>query len=319
MNDESYVVVIGSSNMDLVIYSEKLPRSGETVTGGTFEQHLGGKGANQALASTRAGSKTYFIAKIGKDDFGDHMVSKLLKEGIYIEYLIRTDENPSGIAFIMVDKNGENMISVAPGANALLKPEELDQISDLIKNATIILVQMEIPTETISQIFKIASEGKPLKILNPAPLKKIPLNILSLIDIIIPNQGELFQLNRLYNLGDFEKEDKNILIASKNLVSLGPKIVITTLGSKGCKIYQSETDDIIQIDAPRVNAVDTVGAGDSFNGILASFLSKGEKLINAVKYAVVGASIAVTRKGAQDSMPDLNEIEEKYKTIFLND
>jgi ribokinase len=316
MNDEKYVVIIGSSNMDLIIYSEKLPRSGETVTGGIYEQHLGGKGANQAVASTRAGSKTFFIAKIGKDDFGDLMVSKLLKEGIQIEYIIKDDKNPSGVAFIMVDKNGENMISVAPGANALLKPDDLKSLSILIKNATIILVQMEIPIETISEIFKIASEGKPLKILNPAPLKKIPLRILNSIDIIIPNEGELYQMNRLYKLGDFEREEQNLLVASRNLAKLGPKIVITTLGSKGCKIYQSKTDDIIQIEAPRVNAIDTVGAGDCFNGILASYLSKGEELINAVKYAVVGASIAVTRKGAQESMPYLKEIEDKYKNLF---
>ena len=316
MNDKKYVVIIGSSNMDLIIYSEKLPRSGETVTGGNYEQHLGGKGANQAVASTRAGSKTYFIAKIGKDDLGDLMVSKLLKEGIQVEYIIRDDKNPSGVAFIMVDKNGQNMISVAPGANALLKPEELKKLSILIKNASVILVQMEIPTKTISQIFKIASEGKPLKILNPAPFKKIPLDILNLIDIIIPNEGELYQMNRLYKLGDFEGEEQNILGASRNLARLGPKIVITTMGSKGCKIYQSKTDETIQIGAPKVNAVDTVGAGDCFNGILASYLSKGEQLTNAVKYAVAGAAIAVTRKGAQESMPYLNEIEDNYKNIF---
>ena len=315
MNDKKYVVIIGSSNMDLIIYSEKLPKSGETVTGGNYEQHLGGKGANQALACTRAGSKTYFIAKIGKDDFGSLMVSKLLKEGTQVEYIIKDDKNPSGVAFIMVDKNGENMISVAPGANALLKPEELKKLSVLIKNASVILVQMEIPIETISQIFKIASEGKALKILNPAPLKKIPLHILNLIDIIIPNEGELYQMNKLYELGNFEEEQR-ILDASRNLAKLGPKIVITTLGSKGCKIFQSTTDEIIQIDAPRVNAVDTVGAGDCFNGILASYLSKGEELTNAVKYAVIGASIAVTRKGAQNSMPYLKEIEEKYKKVF---
>ena len=316
MDDERYVVIIGSSNMDLIIYSEKLPRSGETVTGGNYEQHLGGKGANQAIACARTGSKTYFIAKIGKDDFGNRMISKLLQEGIQVDYILKDDKNPSGVAFIMVDKNGENMISVAPGANALLKLDELKNLSILIKNATVILVQMEIPIETISRIFEFASEGKPLKILNPAPLKKIPLNILNFVDIIIPNEGELYQMNRLYSLGDFKGEELDVLIASRNLAKLGPKIVITTMGSKGCKIYQSKTDEIIQIDAPKVDAVDTVGAGDCFNGIFASFLSKGENLINAVKYAVAGASIAVTRKGAQESMPNLSEIEETYKNFF---
>lgn len=300
--------------MDLVIYSEKLPCPGETVTGGKFEQHLGGKGANQAVACSRTGSITYFVAKIGNDDFGNQMISQLSREGIKMQYIISDFENPSGVAFIMVDKKGENMISVAPGANALLKPGDLQKVTQLIKNASVIIVQMEIPTDTISEIFKIAFEGRAIKILNPAPLKKIPLEVLRLIDIIIPNEGELYRMNTLYKLGELTGDpEQDTLLASRNLSNLGPKIIITTLGSRGCKIYDSEKDEITHISALRVNAVDTVGAGDCFNGILASFLNKGESLINSVKFATIGASIAVSRKGAQSSMPFLDEIEEKYK------
>ena len=300
--------------MDLVIYSEKLPCPGETVTGGKFERHLGGKGANQAVACSRTGSITYFVAKIGNDDFGNQMISQLSREGIKMQYIISDFENPSGVAFIMVDKKGENMISVAPGANALLKPGDLQKVTQLIKNASVIIVQMEIPTDTISEIFKIAFEGRAIKILNPAPLKKIPLEVLRLIDIIIPNEGELYRMNTLYKLGELTGDpEQDTLLASRNLSNLGPKIIITTLGSRGCKIYDSEKDEITHISALRVNAVDTVGAGDCFNGILASFLNKGESLINSVKFATIGASIAVSRKGAQSSMPFLDEIEEKYK------
>ena len=317
VNKESYVLIIGSSNMDLVIYSERLPNPGETVTGGKFELHLGGKGANQAVASCRTGSKTYFIAKIGNDEFGNQMISKLSKEGIKVEHVIRDFENPSGVAFILVDNKGENMISVAPGANALLEPEDLKKITHLIKNASVIIVQMEIPTETISEIFKLASGSQTIKILNPAPLKKLPLEDLRLIDIIIPNEGELFRMNTLYEFGESTRDpEQDILLASRNISSLGPKIVITTLGSRGCKIYESDKDEITHIEALKVNVVDTVGAGDCFNGIFASFLSKGEIISNAVKFAIIGASIAVTRKGAQSSMPFLDEIEEKYKQYY---
>ncbi|TFG25506.1 MAG: ribokinase [Promethearchaeota archaeon] len=317
MKDEPYVLIIGSSNMDLVIYSERLPNPGETVTGGKFEHHLGGKGANQAVASSRSGSITFFVAKIGNDEFGNQMMSQLSREGINVEHMVRDFENPSGVAFIMVDRKGENMISVAPGANALLEPEDIKKITQIIKNASVIIVQMEIPTETISQIFKLASGDQPIKILNPAPLKLIPLDVLRLIDIIIPNEGELYRMNTLFKLGELTGDPElDIILASRNLSRLGPKIVITTLGSRGCKIYESNKDEITHIDALKVNAIDTVGAGDCFNGIIASSLNKGETIINAVKFATVGASIAVTRKGAQSSMPYLDEIQEMYKNYF---
>ena len=149
----SYVLIIGSSNMDLNIYSKKFPSPGETVTGGTFKQFLGGKGANQAVASTRSGAKTIFIGKIGTDSYGDEMVSQLAKEGIIVDYIIRDSNTRSGVAFILIDDKGENMISVAPGANALLNPKEIRQYAEIIKNAKILVVQMEIPIEAILEIF----------------------------------------------------------------------------------------------------------------------------------------------------------------------
>jgi len=303
--------------MDLNIYSKKLPKLGETVTGGNFKQFLGGKGANQAVASIRSGSNTVFIAKIGMDAFGDQMVLQLKKEGVKVDHIIRDPKESSGIAFILIDEHGENMISVAPGANVKLTPEEIQLNSDLIRNANSLVVQMEIPIETIEMIFKIASQGKPIKILNPAPLKPLPINIFKNIDIIVPNEGELFRLHSLIKLKNLSGiGEEKIVHASKNIANLGVNTIITTLGSKGALIYQSQEDNVIKIPSFKVQAIDTVGAGDCFNGVLASKLNQGENIVDAVKYATAAASIAVTRRGAQESMPYLDEIEERFKEFI---
>ena len=315
--NEKYVLIIGSSNMDLNIYSQRLPKPGETVTGGVFSQFLGGKGANQAVAAVRSGAKTIFIGKIGKDPFGDQMVSRLTKEGIDMNNVIRDSEHSSGVAFIMIDENGENMISVAPGANFYLNKTDIVKNSKIIKNAKSLVVQMEIPIETIEEIYKIASEGDCIKILNPAPLKPIPIKILENIDIIIPNEGELYRLHSLLNFPEIESEGKNKIIqASKHIADIGINYIITTLGRKGCIIYNQKDNEVTEIPAIKVNAIDTVGAGDCFNGVLASKLCKGQTVVNAVKYATAAASIAVTRKGAQDSMPYAEEIEEQIKKLL---
>lgn len=315
---DGYVLIIGSSNMDLNIYLDRLPKPGETVTGGRFKQFLGGKGANQAVASIRSGSSTFFIGKIGMDPFGAQMISQLKKEGINVDHILRDPHEASGIAFIMIDHYGENMISVAPGANTKLSPEDVQSKSDLIINANSIVVQMEIPIETIEEIFKIASNGNSIKILNPAPLKPIPLEIIKNIDIIIPNEGELFHLHSLLNFKDLpERGEENLVRASQNISELGVDTIITTLGDQGSLVYESEKKSFTKIPALKVKAVDTVGAGDCFNGVLASKLNQGENIINAVKYATVAASIAVTRRGAQESMPYLHEIKEKYNQFYI--
>jgi ribokinase len=321
-NKKDYVLIIGSSNMDLNIYSKRLPKPGETVTGGIFRQSLGGKGANQAVASARDGSSTIFIGKIGKDSFGDQMLQNLKKEGIETTNIIRDPGEHSGVAFIMIDEHGENMISVAPGANFLLSPNEIRNRADIIRNAKSLIVQMEIPIETIQEIYSIASEGECIKILNPAPLKPIPKEVLKNIDIIVPNEGELSRLHSL--LGFKEKFEKKanitqyIINMSRNLAKIGIRHIITTIGPKGCIIYDGKEKEANKIPAFKVKAVDTVGAGDCFNGVLASQLCKGKKIREAVKFATCAASIAVTRKGAQNSMPYQEEIikrVEEYNKI----
>lgn len=314
-----YVLIIGSSNMDLNIYSERFPNPGETVTGGIFKQYLGGKGANQAVASVRSGANTIFIGKIGIDSFGNQMISRLIDEGINMEHIIRDPQEPSGVAFILINKKGENMISVAPGANFRLNPEEIRSKTEIIKNANSLVVQMEIPTETIQEIFTIASKGNSLKILNPAPLKPIPLEVLEMVDIIIPNEGELYKMHSLLGFEPLIKAGNQMIIqASKDISSLGIGYIITTLGNKGCLIFDGIKDKVFKISPLKVKAIDTVGAGDCFIGVLASMLNKGENVINAVKFATVAASIAVTRKGAQESMPYFSEVQNKIKELKLH-
>lgn len=316
MTDQSYVLVIGSSNMDLNIYSERFPQPGETVTGGMFKQFLGGKGANQAVAAARSGASTIFIGKIGMDKFGDQMITQLQAEGINTTYMIRDSDKASGVAFILINKEGENMISVAPGANANLSPDDIEDHKEIIRNAGALITQMEIPTETIERIYDIAGEGKVIKILNPAPLKAIPHSILELIDIIIPNEGELYRLHELLDLGKITQNSMDsILRASQDIADLGVNIILTTLGKKGSFYFNAKNGDKQLIPAPKVKAVDTVGAGDCYNGVLASQLTQGKPLREAIKYATAAAAIAVTRKGAQKSMPLLDEIKEKIKNF----
>jgi ribokinase len=316
-NLDPNVLIVGSSNMDLNIYSERFPNPGETVTGGIFRQFLGGKGANQAVASARSGSKTSFMGKIGTDVFGDQMISQLQFEGINIEHIIRDSSESSGVAFILIDKTGENMISVAPGTNFKLTPEDVKAKSDVIRNASILVVQMEIPLATIEEIYSVAAQGNCIKILNPAPLKPISHSILSNVDILIPNEGELLRLHSLLNIKDLKGEKKEQIIqASRDISEYGVKVIITTLGSKGSLIYDALKNKITDIPALKVQAVDTVGAGDCFNGVLASMLNQRKNLIDSVKYASIAASIAVTRKGAQASLPYLNEIKERFKNLY---
>lgn len=312
--NDPYTLIIGSSNMDLNIYSEKLPQQGETVTGGIFKQSLGGKGANQAVASVRSGANTKFIGKIGNDAIGEQMIAQLTAEGIDISRIVTDPKNASGVAFILIDNDGENIISVAPGANSKLSPSEIREDSELIKNAGSVAVQMEIPIETISEIFKIASEGSAVKILNPAPLRPIPLEIITNIDILVPNRGELFQLCSILDLGELHGTvDEKIIDASEKISNLGVGTIITTLGPKGCILYQNDNNNgSIKFPVFKVKAVDTVGAGDCFTGVLAGKMCQKMNIEDAVSYAISASSIAVTRKGAQASMPYMDEIEVRF-------
>ncbi len=303
--------------MDLNIYSKRFPKPGETVTEGTFTQSFGGKGANQAVASIRSGSKTIFIGKLGQDPFGTQMIENLVNEGIDTTHVIMDPENASGVAFILIDSNGQNMISVAPGANAKLSLKDIRNALNIIQNASVIVIQMEISMKVIQEIFHTASKKNTIKILNPAPFKEIPMDVLKKVDIITPNENELFQLYSSLSFKEKQKKNNDIFSKiTKDLHNCGIQTIIVTLGDKGCFVSDTKSGDQFHFSAIKVNAVDTVGAGDCYNGVLASRLCQGDTLRTATKYANVAASIAVTRTGAQNSMPFQEEIAKRYSELF---
>jgi ribokinase len=301
------IVVIGSTNMDLVIKSHSIPKPGETVIGESFYKAYGGKGANQAVTVSRLGGDCYFIGRIGKDPFGNELRENLKRNGVNIDYLTEDDSNPTGIAFIIVDKNGENSIVVAPGANMALGKEDIQRAIPIISKAGILLIQLEIPIETVEFSLELAKRYNLMSILNPAPARKrIDERIISLADIVTPNRSELQMIT-----GVELKDERDIVIAGKKLLGYGIKWVIVTLGSYGVMAIGEERE--IYIPAIKVSPVDTTGAGDVFNGALTVKLSQGEPIDRAIRYAVVCAGISVTRKGAQSSIPAEEEVEEFIK------
>ena len=303
-----YVVVVGSSNIDVSIFSKRFPKPGETVTGGIFKQSFGGKGANQAIASRRAGSETFFIGKLGQDSFGQQMIQNFLNEDISTEYILVDKKEASGVAFILLNDERQNMISVAPGANKNLTVKEILCYKSMIENAAVVIVQMEISTDVISKIFNLATNS--IKILNPAPFKKLSLELLKKIDIITPNEIELLDLyNYLESKTLTEFSINELPKITKAIHQHGIKKIVITLGKNGCYISDSVNDKRVHVHGEQVKAQDTVGAGDCFNGVLASHLCMGEDLKTSAEYANIAASIAVTKVGAQISIPYKKEIE----------
>ncbi len=295
------IVVIGSSNTDMIIKSEHLPVPGETILGGEFLMAQGGKGANQAVAAARLGGKVSFIAKTGNDIFGNQSIKSLHNEHINTDFVQRDETRPSGVALITVDSKGENSIVVASGSNMALSPSDIDIASDLIKNAGFVLMQLEIPLETVEYVTNICSKNKVQVLINPAPAQKLSNKLLQSLSIITPNETEAALLTgiAINDLSDIEK-------AAEVLKQKGVGTVIVTMGSAGAYVL-SDTISIV-IPAPKVKAVDTTAAGDTFNGALCLALSSGKGIEEAVGFANKAASISVTRMGAQPSIPYLKEI-----------
>jgi ribokinase len=295
------IVVIGSSNTDMVIKCEHLPAPGETILGGNFFMTAGGKGANQAVAAARLNGDITFIAKVGNDVFGTQAIELFNKENINTEYIFIDDENPSGVALINVDAKGENCITVAQGANGNLIVDNIKMLTHVLEQADIILVQLEIPIETIKYVAEIAKQHSKTFILNPAPACKLPDELLSKISIITPNEKEAEMLTGIA-IHDVESAKQS----AKILSSKGIKTVIITLGKDGALLYQNNEFNLIPTN--KVNAVDTTAAGDVFNGALAVAISEQKNLKEAVQFANIAAAISVTRLGAQASAPYRNEV-----------
>lgn len=298
----SRITVIGSSNTDMVIKTTKLPVPGETILGGNFFMNPGGKGANQAVAASRLGGKVSFIAKTGDDIFGKQAKQLFENEGVNTDYMFTDSENPSGVALITVDSAAENCIVVAPGANSNLGKADIDQAREEILRSDIILMQLEIPLETVSYAANIAHGAGKKVILNPAPARGLPDDLLQKLYIITPNETEAELLTGI-KVSDMTTAEK----AAKILHDKGVKIVIITLGSKGAFYFSGDGFKIVP--APKVEAIDTTAAGDVFNGALAVAISEGLELEKAVELANKAASISVTRLGAQSSAPYWKEIK----------
>lgn len=295
------VVVVGSVNVDLVVTVDRLPRPGETVTGGRFARHHGGKGGNQAVAAARLGARTAFIGAVGDDAFGAEARAALEAEGIDLDGLSTLAGEATGVALILVDGAGENSIAVAGGANAAVSPALVAAALASLRPGPgdVVLVGHEIPTEATREALRLARAAGAITILNPAPATGLDHGILALADILTPNRGELAALS---------VDDAAADAQATALVSGAPgRAVLVTLGGAGALLVDAAGTTVLQ--APEVTVVDTVGAGDTLNGALAAGLAAGLPLPDAARRAVAAASLAVTRAGAREGMPTATELQ----------
>ncbi len=292
------VVVVGSSNTDMVIRSRRLPRPGESVVAGQFYMAAGGKGANQAVAAARAGASVTFVARLGTDMFGDQAIEGFRREGIDCRWIARDPTAPSGIALILVAEDGENLISVALGSNMRLGAADVTRAADAIANADALVLQLEVPLLVVRHAALIASRNRVPIILNPAPAprKLLERGLLSRIDYLVLNETEL---EVIAGSGDFT--------AARGLLDAGVGHVILTRGKRGAAVLDGTSRPNL-IPGYKVKAVDAVGAGDAFVGTFATFIAEGRPLEEALGLANAAAAISVTRKGAQPSMPTRSEI-----------
>ncbi len=296
------IVVVGSSNTDMVVKVPHIPAPGETILGSDFMIIPGGKGANQAVAATRAGADVTFMTCVSDDTFGNQSIQNYRQEGIDTSYIKVNPGTHSGIALINVAANGENSISVAPGANSFLMPEDIMAYKEAFSGAQYILVQLEIPLKTVEAVIELAEdEGIPL-ILNPAPATSVNESLYRKISVLTPNETEAAILTGRQNFSD-----EDIPEMANALFNKGTKTVILTLGSKG--VYLKSEGFAGIIPGYKVKAVDTTAAGDVFNGALAAALAGRMALEQAVDFAQKAASISVTRIGAQPSAPRYDEIK----------
>lgn len=297
-----HILVIGSSNTDMVVKTEKFPAPGETVLGNTFFMNPGGKGANQAVAASRLGGRVTFISKLGRDYLGDQYIKTLKKERIDTRHVIRDDKLPSGVALITINSAGENNIVVAPGANFNLLAGEIDTNLFSSGKYSILLVQLEIPLVTVEHAVKTAAGNRMKVILNPAPARELPGHLMKQLWLITPDENEATELTGIRVSDELSAEQ-----AATALTGKGVKNVIITMGSMGAYVKSEEFTGMIP--AVKAEPVDTTAAGDVFNGALAVALTEGAGIKDAVIFANRAAALSVTRLGAQSSAPYRNELQ----------
>ena len=300
------IVVIGSSNTDMVIKTASLPLPGETVLGGSFFMNAGGKGANQAVSALRSGGDVTFIAKVGDDLFGKEAKEGFIKEGINTAYVFTDTKNASGVALITVDEKGENCIAVASGTNAFLNRDDIDGAREIIEAADIILVQLEIPLDTVEYIIHLAAQLGKTIILNPAPAAPLSDAVYSRLTFFTPNETEASALS-----GIAITDNGSAQQAAQYFLRKGVKNIIITLGKEGAVWCHEQ--ECISIASPTVKAVDTTAAGDIFNGALSVALGEGNSIAESIRFSTAAAALSVTKLGAQSSAPYRDEVNNFMK------
>ncbi len=292
------VIVVGSANVDFVVQTPHIPRPGETVLGHHFVMAMGGKGANQAVGAARLGADVIFVARVGRDIFGDQCIEAYHAEEINTEYVTYDDHEATGVALIAVAADGENSITVASGANMRLLPEHIAAAREAIARADVLVMQLEVPVETVLAAARIAREHGVRMVLNPAPARTLPDDLLRLVDVLTPNRIELAQLAGLSE-GQVRQLSEEQL--GQVLLGLGVKQGVITLGAQGALVADSA--GVVHVPAFPITPLDTTAAGDAFNAGLAVALGRGGGLVGAARFASACGALAATKMGAQPSLP----------------
>ncbi len=298
--------MIGSINRDFVLKVERRARPGETLTDAKLDLHDGGKGANQAVAAARLGAEVAILGRVGEDEIGPPLLRSLDENGVDVKLVSTDPELATGSAFITVTPDGENAITVAPGANRSLTPDHVDEAAEAMKSSRVLVAQMEIPLETVERAVEAASSAGARVVLNLAPSREVPSAVLENLDPLVVNEHEAaFLLGRKVEGVEGAKE------ASSSLLTLGPRSAVVTIGASGAAFAGGEADEHSSghFPAPEAEVVDTTGAGDTFVGALAARLAAGDSLSDATRYAVRAGAVAVTKEGAQGGCPTPEEVE----------
>jgi len=298
----SDIVVIGSLNMDMVVNVKKRPQVGETIIGHDFFMSPGGKGANQAYAASLLGGSVAMVGCVGSDIFGYSLKEHLSKGGVNIAHIEEIQNEASGLAFITLDSDGNNSIIVAPGANQHVTPTLVEEKEDIISHAKLLIVQLEIPLESVMTAVKLAKKHNVPVLLDPAPAQPLPNELLEMIDYITPNETEIYQLT-----GIEVNDTKSAQVAAVSLIEKGVKTVFAKMGEKGVTVVKSNRT--YYVEGNKVQAVDTTAAGDSFSGAVGVALVEGKDVWSAAHFGNAVAALVVTKKGAQSSMPTKKEVE----------
>lgn len=297
------IAVIGSNMVDLISYINTMPKEGETLEAPDFEIGCGGKGANQAVAAAKMGAKVMMVTKVGDDLFADNTINNLEKYGIDTEFTNKVAGTSSGVAPIFVDPESKNRILIIKGANQHLAPADVDQAAEKLKRCSLIVLQLEVPLETVYRAVEFGNEHGIPVILNPAPAsKELDFNYVCKCDFFIPNESELEILT-----GMPVETEEQIKVAASTLIEKGVKDVIVTMGSRG--VMWVTKGEVHIVDSYKVNAIDTTGAGDAFIGCFAHYFVQTRDVLQSIKMATAFAALSVTKRGTQSSYPSVEEVE----------